>query len=309
MYGKVFLWFFSMFFLVACEDNSKFELLPDAMESKGLADSIIGEEKEVLLNELKELKEEILFLGEPVTEKGRIYNPKGHYTEADIAQFAQISVLIEDDFFRVNDMSGDPFQKIFYKEMWVFRCKSDTITYDPKTIGEANPPKCRDGKTLDKKKYKQSIEAVRLWLLLKENEKDSVTTYSAYDKLAEWFKNIRNDSIYKDVDLVNIALEKKENFYDEIYIDRFIKVAKLARDAGFYRFHPGIFENDDDESNDYERLLNGYKIVKNIPEMQYYPGIYLGESSSFRIIIRTEPKPLKDAFKRRREIDSTIFGN
>jgi len=137
--------------------------------------------------------------------------------------------------------------------------------------------------------------------LLKENEKDSVTTYSAYDELAELFKKIHDDSYYKDVDIVTIIPilsegipSPKEFVYDEIYIDKLIKVAKLARDAGFYRFHPTIYEND--EFNDYEQLLKEYKIVKSIPEMQYYPGIYLGESSSFsssfRIIIRTEPKPL-----------------
>jgi len=283
MYGKVFLWFFSMFFLVACEDNSKFELLPDAMESKGLTDSITGEEKEVLLNELKELKKEILLLKEPEideNEKGRIYNPEFLYFES---YNARLTVLIADDFFQVYGYGGYPFPELFYKEMWVFRCKSDkdTITYDPQTISEANPPKCRDGKTLDRKKYKQSIEAVRLWILLKENEKDSVTTYSAYDKLAEWFKDVHNNSYYKDVDIVTIRpllsekIPLQKDVYNEIYIDKLIKVAKLARDAGFYRFHPTIYEND--EFNDYEQLLKEYKIVKSIPKMQYYPTIHLGK--------------------------------
>jgi len=306
MYGKVFLLFFSMFFFVACEDNSKFELLPDAMESKGLADSIIGEEKAVLFNELKELKKEILSLGKSVSEKGRIYNPHFLYAEA---YNAQLTVFIADDFFQVENYSGGSAE-IFYKEMWVFRCKSDkdTITYDPQTISEANPPKCRDGKILDRKKYKQSIEAVRLWTLPKENEEDSVTTYSAYDKLAEWFKKIHNDSYYKDVDIVTILpilsegiSSPKEFVYDEIYIDKLIKVAKLARDAGFYRFHPTIYEND--EFNNYEHLLKEYKIVKSIPEMQYYPSIDLGKPS-FRILRKEE---FEKARRMKREIDSIVI--
>jgi len=309
MYGKVFLWFFSIFFLVACEDNSKIELLPDAMESKGLADSITGEEKAVLLNELKELRKEILSLGEPeIDEKGRIYEPGVLYFES---YNARLTVLIADDFFQVYSYSGNPLPDIFYKEMWVFRCKSDkdTITYDPKTISEANPPKCRDGKTLDKKKYKQSIEAVRLWTLPKENEEDSVTTYSAYDKLAELFEKIHDGSNYKNVDIVTILpilsegiSSPKEFVYDEIYIDKLIKVAKLARDAGFYRFHPTIYEND--EFNDYEQLLKEYKIIKNIPEMQYYPNIHLGEPS-FRILRKED---LEKSRKFRREIESIIRG-
>jgi len=69
---------------------------------------------------------------------------------------------------------GGSLPKVFFKEMWTFRCKSDndTITYDPNTISSKNPPKCQDGSMLDTAKFKYSIETINLWSLLKESEED-----------------------------------------------------------------------------------------------------------------------------------------
>jgi len=69
---------------------------------------------------------------------------------------------------------GGSLPKVFFKEMWTFRCRSDndTITYDPNTIGESNPPKCKDGSTLDAEKFKYSIETIGLWALHKESDED-----------------------------------------------------------------------------------------------------------------------------------------
>ncbi len=44
------------------------------------------------------------------------------------------------DYLLVFTLSNNPMPRIFYKEMWVFRCESDqdTITYDPNTIIRPN---------------------------------------------------------------------------------------------------------------------------------------------------------------------------
>jgi len=82
---------------------------------------------------------------------------------------------------------GGSLPKVFFKEMWTFRCKvdSDTITYDPSTISESNPPKCQNGTVLDAEKYKYSIETIHLWTLLKESEEDpgkiQMSVYSKSD--------------------------------------------------------------------------------------------------------------------------------
>jgi len=69
---------------------------------------------------------------------------------------------------------GGSLPKVFFKEMWTFRCKSDndTITYDPTILSESSPPKCQDGSVLDGEKYKYSIETLNLWALHKESEED-----------------------------------------------------------------------------------------------------------------------------------------
>jgi len=69
---------------------------------------------------------------------------------------------------------GGSLPKVFFKEMWTFRCKSDndTITYDPAILSASSPPKCQDGSVLDGEKYKYSIETINLWSLHKESEED-----------------------------------------------------------------------------------------------------------------------------------------
>jgi biopolymer transport protein ExbD len=82
---------------------------------------------------------------------------------------------------------GGSLPKVFFKEMWTFRCKSDsdTITYDPNTISATSPPKCQDGSALDGEKYKYSIETINLWTLHKESEEDpgriEMSVYSKSD--------------------------------------------------------------------------------------------------------------------------------
>ncbi|MDR0518013.1 MAG: hypothetical protein LBH25_13320 [Fibromonadaceae bacterium] len=82
---------------------------------------------------------------------------------------------------------GGSLPKVFFKEMWTFRCKSDndTITYDPGSISASSPPKCQDGTILDGEKYKYSIETIHLWTLHKESEEDpgkiEMSVYSKSD--------------------------------------------------------------------------------------------------------------------------------
>jgi biopolymer transport protein ExbD len=82
---------------------------------------------------------------------------------------------------------GGSLPKVFFKEMWTFRCKvdNDTITYDPSIISESSPPKCQNGTVLDAEKYKYSIETIHLWTLLKESEEDpgkiQMSVYSKSD--------------------------------------------------------------------------------------------------------------------------------
>jgi len=269
----------TIFLLLACEDNQKIEPLFDAMESKGLADTIVGEEYATLLNELEEIRKGILqeYSSEQtyVTSKGRVYDPMVLYTEE---YNENLTIEIANDYFRIWYNGHPLLSKIFYKEMWVFRCKSDkdTITYDPKTISESNPPKCRDGKILDGKTYKKSIEAVRLWFSDKESEEDPDEIdpmYSAYDELRKVIMLTRERTEYKDADIVYIGRPVGEYVFDDIFFDKFIKVLKLARDAGYYKSGSYIY---DDEGFIYENV-KGYKIRKSIPGVQFYPTIYLGK--------------------------------
>ncbi len=102
-----------------------------------------------------------------------------------------LTVALSKDYVEIWARGGS-LPKVFFKEMWTFRCKSDndTITYDPNTISESNPPKCQDGTVLDGEKYKYSIETINLWTLLKESEEDpGKIQMSVYSK---------NDSVYLD---------------------------------------------------------------------------------------------------------------
>jgi biopolymer transport protein ExbD len=101
-------------------------------------------------------------------------------------QALNLSVAISKDYLQIVARGG-MLPMIFYKEMWTFRCKSDgdSITYSPSEISETEPPKCRDGKALDKEKYKYSIETIHLWAINKQTEEDPGTLltslYSASD--------------------------------------------------------------------------------------------------------------------------------
>jgi biopolymer transport protein ExbD len=84
-----------------------------------------------------------------------------------------LTVALSRDYVEIWARGGS-LPKVFFREMWTFRCKSDndTITYDPKTISSSNPPKCKDGSVLDGEKFKYSIETIDLWALHKESEED-----------------------------------------------------------------------------------------------------------------------------------------
>jgi len=99
---------------------------------------------------------------------------------------------------------GGSLPKVFFKEMWTFRCKSDgdTITYDPSTFeyDEAglvkDPPKCQDGTVLDAEKFKYSIETIDLWTLDRQTEEDPGTVMmSVYSKSDSAYLNSENDFI------------------------------------------------------------------------------------------------------------------
>jgi len=97
-----------------------------------------------------------------------------------------LTVALTKDYVEIWARGGS-LPKVFFKEMWTFRCKidNDTITYDPGTISESSPPKCQNGTVLDADKYKYSIETIHLWTLLKESEEDpgkiQMSVYSKSD--------------------------------------------------------------------------------------------------------------------------------
>jgi biopolymer transport protein ExbD len=93
---------------------------------------------------------------------------------------------------------GGSLPKVFFKEMWTFRCKSDndTITYDPAILSASNPPKCQDGSVLDAEKYKYSIENINLWALHKESEEDpGKILMSVYSKSDSAYLDVNNEFI------------------------------------------------------------------------------------------------------------------
>lgn len=93
---------------------------------------------------------------------------------------------------------GGSLPKVFFKEMWTFRCKTDndTITYDPNSISQSSPPKCQDGTVLDAEKYQYSIETIHLWALHKESEEDpGKIEMSVYSKSDSAYLDGNNDFI------------------------------------------------------------------------------------------------------------------
>jgi len=103
-----------------------------------------------------------------------------------------LTVALSKDYIEIWARGGS-LPKIFFKEMWTFRCKGDgdTITYDPNIVSESNPPKCQNGIVLDAEKYKYSIETIHLWALHKESEEDP-------GKILKSVYSI-NDSAYLDL--------------------------------------------------------------------------------------------------------------
>ncbi|NLB62973.1 MAG: biopolymer transporter ExbD [Fibrobacter sp.] len=90
-------------------------------------------------------------------------------------QALNLTVAITDSYLQIVARGG-MLPKIFYKEMWTFRCKSDgdTITYDPYDLvdrGGSQIPKCRDGSETDK----YEIDVIHLWTLERTSEEDAGT--------------------------------------------------------------------------------------------------------------------------------------
>lgn len=92
-------------------------------------------------------------------------------------QALNLSLAITSDYLVIGARGG--FQpNVYFKEMWTFRCKSDSklITYSPEevkaTVEGGHGPKCQDGKEMDKEKYLYEIENIELWALEKTSEED-----------------------------------------------------------------------------------------------------------------------------------------
>ena len=92
-------------------------------------------------------------------------------------QALNLSLAITSDYLVIGARGG--FQpNVYFKEMWTFRCKSDSklITYSPEevkaTVEAGHGPKCQDGKEMDKEKYIYEIENIELWALEKTSEED-----------------------------------------------------------------------------------------------------------------------------------------
>lgn len=92
-------------------------------------------------------------------------------------QALNLSLAITDEYLVIGARGG--FQpNVYFKEFWVFRCKSDgqLIKYaadDVKTmIKNGQAPKCKDGSEMDKEKYIHSIETIELAMLEKTSEED-----------------------------------------------------------------------------------------------------------------------------------------
>ena len=92
-------------------------------------------------------------------------------------QALNLSLAITPEYLVIGARGG--FQpNVYFKEMWTFRCKSDSklITYSPEEVKAAvdagHGPKCQDGQEMDKEKYLYEIETIELWALEKTSEED-----------------------------------------------------------------------------------------------------------------------------------------
>lgn len=92
-------------------------------------------------------------------------------------QALNLSLAITDEYLVIGARGG--FQpNVYFKEYWVFRCKSDgqLVKYaadEVKSVIKAgSAPKCKDGTELDKEKYVYSIETIELNMIEKTSEED-----------------------------------------------------------------------------------------------------------------------------------------
>ena len=95
-----------------------------------------------------------------------------------VEQALNLSLAITDEYLVIGARGG--FQpNVYFKEFWVFRCKSDgqLIKYAAddvkKAISSGSAPKCKDGSEMDKEKYIYDIESIELDMIEKTSEEDA----------------------------------------------------------------------------------------------------------------------------------------
>lgn len=93
-------------------------------------------------------------------------------------QALNLSLAITDEYLVIGARGG--FQpNVYFKEYWVFRCKSDgqLIKYAAddvkKAISAGSAPKCKDGSEMDTEKYLYDIETIELDMIEKTSEEDA----------------------------------------------------------------------------------------------------------------------------------------
>lgn len=92
-------------------------------------------------------------------------------------QALNLSLAITDEYLVIGARGG--FQpNVYFKEFWVFRCKSDgqLIKYAADDVKSAikagSAPKCKDGTEMDKENYAYQIETIELDMIEKTSEED-----------------------------------------------------------------------------------------------------------------------------------------
>ena len=92
-------------------------------------------------------------------------------------QALNLSLAITDEYLVIGARGG--FQpNVYFKEFWVFRCKSDgqLIKYAADDVKSAikagSAPKCKDGTEMDKDNYAYQIETIELDMIEKTSEED-----------------------------------------------------------------------------------------------------------------------------------------
>ncbi len=92
-------------------------------------------------------------------------------------QALNLSLAITDEYLVIGARGG--FQpNVYFKEFWVFRCKSDgqLVKYAADEVKSAikagSAPKCKDGREMDKENYMHQIERIDLSMIEKTSEED-----------------------------------------------------------------------------------------------------------------------------------------